>query len=122
MRTDRSLETLDIDTLIDRTEGWPIAVQLASLSIKRGVAAERVIDEYCGSSSDLARYMSEQVLMTLPQETREVVVRTALGDRLTGGPRSEEHTSELQSRMGTEYAPVCLNKKKHRSMRNKQQR
>src|SRR3546814_9152145 len=84
MRTDRSLETLDIDTLIDRTEGWPIAVQLASLSIKRGVAAERVIDEYCGSSSDLARYLSEQVLMTLPQETREVVVRTALVDRLTG--------------------------------------
>src|SRR3546814_19352944 len=84
MRTDRSLETLDIDTLIDRTEGWPIAVQLASLSIKRGVAAERVIDEYCGPSSDLARSLSAQVLMTLPQETREVVVRTALVDRLTG--------------------------------------
>src|SRR3546814_2517444 len=75
---------LDIDTLIDRTEGWPIAVQLASLSIKRGLGTERVIDEYCGSSSDLARYLSEQVLMTLPPETRDIVVRTALVDRLTG--------------------------------------
>lgn len=83
-RTDRPLETLDIDTLLDRTEGWPIAVQLASLSIKRGLGAERVIDEYCGSSSDLARYLSEQVLMTLPQETRDIVARTALVDRLTG--------------------------------------
>ena len=83
-RTDRPLETLDIDTLLDRTEGWPIAVQLASLSIKRGMGAERVIDEYCGSSSDLARYLSEQVLMTLPQETRDIVARTALVDRLTG--------------------------------------
>src|SRR3546814_20619357 len=75
---------LDIDTLIDRTEGWPIAVQLASLSIKRGLGTERVIDEYCGSSSDLARYLSEQVLMTMPPETRDIVVRTALVDRLTG--------------------------------------
>src|SRR3546814_2840834 len=100
MRTDRSLETLDIDTLIDRTEGWPIAVQLASLSIKRGVAAERVIDEYCGSSSDLARYLSEQVLMNLPQETREVVVRTAL-------VRSEEHTSEIQSLKRIPSAVFC---------------
>ena len=83
-RTDGSLETIDIDTLLDRTEGWPIAVQLASLSIKRGLGAERVIDEYCGSSSDLARYLSEQVLMTLPQETRDIVLRTALLDRLTG--------------------------------------
>jgi LuxR family maltose regulon positive regulatory protein len=83
-RTDRPLETIDIDTLLDRTEGWPIAVQLASLSIKRGLGAERVIDEYCGSSSDLARYLSEQVLMTLPQETRDIVARTALVDRLTG--------------------------------------
>src|SRR3546814_19571298 len=47
-------------------------------------SAERVIDEYCGTSSDLARYLSEQVLMTLPQETRDIVARTALVDRLTG--------------------------------------
>lgn len=83
-RTDHPLETLDIDTLLDRTEGWPIAVQLVSLSIKRGMEAERVIDEYCGTSSDLARYLTEQVLMTLPQETRDIVARTALVDRLTG--------------------------------------
>jgi LuxR family maltose regulon positive regulatory protein len=84
-RTDEPLETSNIETILDRTEGWPIAVQLASLSLKRGADAGRVIDEYCGSSTDLARYLSEQVLMTLPQETREIVIRTALLDRLTGG-------------------------------------
>ncbi len=83
-RSAHPLETLDIDTLLDRTEGWPIAVQLASLSIKRGLGVARVIDEYCGTSSDLARYLSEQVLMTLPEETRDIVARTALVDRLTG--------------------------------------
>ncbi|MBB4630865.1 LuxR C-terminal-related transcriptional regulator [Sphingosinicella soli] len=84
-RVDQPLETSNIETILDRTEGWPIAVQLASLSLKRGADAGRVIDEYCGSSTDLARYLSEQVLMTLPQETREIVIRTALLDRLTGG-------------------------------------
>lgn len=84
-RADEPLETTDIETILDRTEGWPIAVQLASLSLKRGADAGRVIDEYCGSSTDLARYLSEQVLMTLPQDTREIVIRTALLDRLTGG-------------------------------------
>src|ERR1043166_10233969 len=29
------------------------------------------------------------------------------------GPRSEEHTSELQSRFGISYAVFCLKKKKH---------
>ncbi|MBA4758755.1 LuxR C-terminal-related transcriptional regulator [Sphingosinicella sp.] len=84
-RTDEPLRSSDIETILDRTEGWPIAVQLASLSLKRGADAGRVIDEYCGSSTDLARYLSEQVLMTLPQDTREIVIRTALLDRLTGG-------------------------------------
>ncbi|WBX84235.1 LuxR C-terminal-related transcriptional regulator [Sphingosinicella microcystinivorans] len=84
-RTDERLAASDIETILDRTEGWPIAVQLASLSLKRGGDAGRAIDAYCGSSTDLARYLSEQVLMTLPQETREIVIRTALLDRLTGG-------------------------------------
>src|SRR3546814_8230606 len=33
---------------------------------------------------------------------------------LSAGPRSEEHTSELQSLMRISYAVFCLKKKKHR--------
>src|SRR3546814_2985159 len=33
------------------------------------------------------------------------------GDRATGSPRSEEHTSELQSLMRISYAVFCLKKK-----------
>lgn len=84
-RGDAALGTEEIGRILDRTEGWPIAVQLASLSLKRGVGQEQVIDRFSGSSTDLARYLSEHVLMTLPEETREIVIRTALLDRLTGG-------------------------------------
>jgi LuxR family maltose regulon positive regulatory protein len=120
-RTDRPLETLDIDTLLDRTEGWPIAVQLASLSIKRGMEAERVIDEYCGTSSDLARYLSEQVLMTLPQETRDIVARTALVDRLTGemvdllcDRRDGWMVLERLEQQGVFLSPVSWNRREYR--------
>src|SRR3546814_17658610 len=39
--------------------------------------------------------------------------RQAAGQRVLDGPRSEEHTSELQSLMRTSYAVFCLKKKKH---------
>src|SRR3546814_6823637 len=35
-----------------------------------------------------------------------------------GGPRSEEHTSELQSLMRISYAVFCLKKKKHSKQRS----
>src|SRR3546814_3245482 len=34
-------------------------------------------------------------------------------DVIAGSPRSEEHTSELQSLMRNSYAVFCLKKKKH---------
>ena len=73
-----------IEKILARTEGWPIAVQLASLSLKRGVDQQSVIESYSGSSTDLARYLSDQVLMALPEDTRDIVIRTSLLDRLDG--------------------------------------
>ncbi|MEG3179326.1 helix-turn-helix transcriptional regulator [Sphingomonas sp. LT1P40] len=74
----------DVRSIVERTEGWPIALQLASLSLKRGADHRRLVEQFRGPSSELARYLSEQVLMTMPEETREIVIRTALLDRLTG--------------------------------------
>ncbi len=74
----------DVRNIVERTEGWPIALQLASLSLKRGADHRRLVEQFRGPSSELARYLSEQVLMTMPEETREIVIRTALLDRLTG--------------------------------------
>src|SRR3546814_7014477 len=40
-------------------------------------------------------------------------VSSAGGGSTTNAPRSEEHTSELQSLMRISYAVLCLKKKKH---------
>lgn len=83
-KRDLALHDEDVQRILERTEGWPIALQLLLLSLQRGTDPGRLVERFSGSSSELARYLSEQVLVALPDEVREVVVRTALIDRLTG--------------------------------------
>lgn len=73
-----------LEALVDRSEGWPLAVQLTSLSLKRGIDHRRLMERFSGSSSELARYLSEQVLTSLPVEVQDLVTATALLDRVTG--------------------------------------
>ncbi len=70
--------------IFERTEGWAIALQLVALSLKRGADPNALVARFSGSGSELARYLSEQVLVALPPDMQEAVVRTALVDRLTG--------------------------------------
>src|SRR3546814_4950690 len=74
----------------------------------------------CGSRCFLHRALAERnagMAIEMPEETcRGAAMRApCLGERRHGpgtGPRSEEHTSELQSLMRISYAVFCLNKKK----------
>ncbi|HVK80269.1 MAG TPA: hypothetical protein VM915_06630, partial [Verrucomicrobiae bacterium] len=84
-RSDENLGDADIAKIIDQTEGWPIALQLTSLSLKRGATqAPHVLAAASSGGGDLARYLSQQVLTWLPRETQQVVMRAALLDRLNG--------------------------------------
>lgn len=78
------IDGADVDRIFERTEGWPLALQLIALSLRGGADHGRLIRSFSGSSAELARYLSEQVLMGLPEDIKEVVVRTSLVDRLTG--------------------------------------
>lgn len=73
----------DVRTLVERTEGWPIALQLTLSSLRRGIDRRSFVGGAGGSGSELAGYLSEQVLMSLPEDVQEVVLRTALLDQVT---------------------------------------
>lgn len=79
-----AIDSEDLRRIFERTEGWPIALQLVALSLKRGADPNALVARFSGSGSELARYLSEQVLVGLPPDVQEAVVRTALVDRLTG--------------------------------------
>lgn len=78
-----SLDREDIRRIYDRTEGWPIALQLTSLSLKRRADHKQWLLHLGGSDSELARYLSEQVYMGLSAEMQDVVIRTAIVENLT---------------------------------------
>src|SRR3546814_7815289 len=83
----------------------PVAILIAVLTLFASPWAYRQVAEYhqrYSQRSDLSKISAGQFI-----ETED-------GDRVffADDPRSEEHTSELQSLMRISYAVLCLKKKK----------
>jgi LuxR family maltose regulon positive regulatory protein len=72
----------EIARLVERTEGWPIALQMTALSLRKGCDRAELIANFTGPAWELARYLSEQVLASLPSDVASVVTRTPIVDRI----------------------------------------
>lgn len=70
--------------LTDRTEGWPIAVQMAKLWLRGDEQRARLVSDFSGRTTDLARYLAEQVLRALPDETQRFLLYTSVLERVNG--------------------------------------
>lgn len=70
--------------LVERTEGWPIAVQMTALSLRAGGDRGERISQFSGPDWQLASYLSEQVLDVLPPDLQAVILRTAILNRVNG--------------------------------------
>jgi LuxR family maltose regulon positive regulatory protein len=78
------LELSDVQLLQRRTEGWPAALRIvASIPSQSGSAFKEYVNNLSGSQRPIAAYLSE-MLDTLPVETVDFMLRTAILDRLTG--------------------------------------
>ncbi len=78
-----ALDREDIRRIYRRTEGWPIALRLTSLSLERSADHKEWLVGLSGSDSELAHYLSEQVFMGLSAEMQQVALRTAVVENLT---------------------------------------
>jgi LuxR family maltose regulon positive regulatory protein len=81
-----NLTAKQIAALESRTEGWPVGVQLAALSL-RGFSAERAaqfISAFSGSHRYVIDYLSDEVLRHQPEEVQSFLLQTSILDRLTG--------------------------------------
>ena len=84
-----------VAALQERTEGWPAGVRLAAISLSSHPDPERFVSEFSGSERTVAGYLLAEVLERQPPEVRDLLLRTAilervsgpLADALTGGDR-----------------------------------
>ena len=112
--TERELEELLPDLtmsqralLASRTEGWPVAVQLARLWLTAKPERASLIAGFTGHTIEVAEYLTEQVLGDLPAEMYRTLETTAPLDALCAGVvEAITHTREAWTAI-TEYSPLA---------------
>lgn len=101
-----SLDPGALERLCQRTEGWPAALQLASLSLQGGEDVESLVEDFAGSDRQVCDYLSEVVLFQLPAALRDFLLRTSVLERfcadlcraVTGCADSQALLEELEAR------------------------
>jgi LuxR family maltose regulon positive regulatory protein len=73
-----------VHTVTARTEGWGAGLQLAALSLRESPDPQAAIVRFSGSDRFLVDYFVEEVVTTLPIETRRFLQRTSILNRLNG--------------------------------------
>ncbi|MEV4236640.1 protein kinase [Nocardia sp. NPDC050408] len=77
-----SLSTDDVSRLQETTEGWPAALQLASLSLRGHDHPATFIDQLTGRHRALADYLAENVLDSLEPPLLDFLLDTAITERI----------------------------------------
>jgi LuxR family transcriptional regulator, maltose regulon positive regulatory protein len=77
------LDADTLDTLLQRTEGWPAGLALAALYLEESGGRPN-LRRFGGADWLVADYVRDEVLRDLPDGARAFVVRTSVLDMLTG--------------------------------------
>ena len=93
-----------VGRLLQRTEGWPAALQIVRRRLDDGDDLEATLRDLSGRSADLAQYFLEQVFGGVSENQREFLLRTSilervngeLGSRLYGNPEGWHVLEELE--------------------------
>jgi hypothetical protein len=99
-----ALSITGLDSLQERTEGWPAGLRLAAISLTTHPDPERFVSEFSGSERTVAGYLLAEVLERQPPEVRDLLLRTSilervcgpLADALTGGNGAEATLQRLE--------------------------
>jgi LuxR family transcriptional regulator, maltose regulon positive regulatory protein len=73
----------DLSVLLERTEGWPAGIYLATLSM-RGKDSHAFIESLRGSSRYIVDLLAEVVLPTFWEEQRYFLLRTSVLEKMSG--------------------------------------
>jgi LuxR family maltose regulon positive regulatory protein len=73
-----------VTALHERTEGWPVAVQLARMWIEGRPDADGRILEFSGAAGDVSNYLTEQIIDEIPADIADFLVSTSIVDEVNG--------------------------------------
>jgi ATP/maltotriose-dependent transcriptional regulator MalT len=73
----------DVETLVRRTEGWPAALLLASIWLRRVDDPHRAVREFGGGHRFVADYLSQVALATLGEDVRSFLLGASVLGRFT---------------------------------------
>jgi LuxR family transcriptional regulator, maltose regulon positive regulatory protein len=70
-----------VEQVLDRTEGWPAGVYLASLSLSGRTDADDIVRSSTGTDRFVTSYFSEEVLSQGSERVREFIITMSILDR-----------------------------------------
>ncbi len=76
------LEPADLDLLVDRTEGWIMALQMAAVALRGNKDVGRYLEQIAILDSTLADYLVAEVMDDLPGEVRDFLLLTSVLEEL----------------------------------------
>jgi LuxR family transcriptional regulator, maltose regulon positive regulatory protein len=74
----------DVQTLLERTEGWPAGLYIAALSLRGRPDLRRAVERFGGDDRMLADYLRDEVLDGLHPERVRFLERTSVLEELSG--------------------------------------
>jgi ATP/maltotriose-dependent transcriptional regulator MalT len=81
---DLELADAAVAALHQRAEGWPAAVYLAGLSLRSRADRHEFIVRFAGDDRHIVDYLGEEVVADLDPDTRELLLRTSILERVNG--------------------------------------
>lgn len=78
------LSETNLDGLFKRTEGWPAGAYLAALLLGASDDADAAFEQISGDGRQVADYLREEFIASLPEEDRQFLTKASILDRLEG--------------------------------------
>ncbi len=78
------LSGADVNTLTTSTDGWAAALQLATLSLRAGADADRLMSGLSGANDVIGEFLAENVLDALEPEMADFMLATSITGRTCG--------------------------------------
>ena len=79
------LDSAQADALVARVEGWPAGVQLAARSLRGKTDVSDSIERFTGTDRYVLAFLTEEVLLRLPDDLHEAALLLAGEPRLCAG-------------------------------------